>query len=69
MVVLVVFSEVLGVCQGDPLSLMLFEIVMEALSKKMHSAMSSGHLLGFMVGTSANQLMVSHLLVDDMLIF
>ena len=48
---------------------MLFVIVMEALSKALHSAMSSGHLLGFMVGTSANQLMVSHLFADDMLIF
>lgn len=47
--------------QGDPLSSMLFVIVMKALSIMIDKAVSGGFISGFTVGTSANNLlMVSH---------
>lgn len=48
--------------QGDPLSSMLFVIVMKALSIMIDKAVSGGFILGFTVGTSANNMLtVSHL--------
>jgi hypothetical protein len=57
--------------QGDPLSPMLFVIVMEALSRLIDKAIGAGLLSGFSVGEVANvPLEISHLLfADDMLIF
>ena len=50
---------------------MLFDIVMEALSRMLDVAASAGEFSGFSVGSTTGQLvMVSHLLfADDTLIF
>ena len=65
------FPSSRGLRQGDLLSLLLFVIVMEALSRLLDQAVREGLFLGFSVGTmAANPLMVSHLLfADDTLIF
>ena len=65
------FPSSRGLRQGDPLSLLLFVIVMEALSGLLDQAVREGLFLGFSIGILAtNPLMVSHLLfVDDTLIF
>lgn len=57
--------------QGDPLSLLLFVVVMEALSKMMEKAVGEGLLVGFSMGREGrNNLLISHLLfADDTLIF
>ena len=57
--------------QGDPLSLLLFVIVMEALSKMMEKAVGESLLVGFSMGREGrNNLLISHLLfADDTLIF
>lgn len=46
----VFFGNYRGLRQGDPLSLLLFVIVMEAVSKMMDKAVREGHLSGFSVG-------------------
>jgi hypothetical protein len=65
------FSSSRGVRQGDPLSPLLFVVVMEAFSKMMNVAVERELLSGFSVGTRHFELLeVSHLLfVDDTLIF
>ena len=57
--------------QGDPLSPLLFVLVMEAVGRMLDKAVHEGHLSGFHVGDSAGRsLVVSHLLfADDTLIF
>ncbi|XP_075673874.1 uncharacterized protein LOC142643218 [Castanea sativa] len=59
------FGSSRRICQGDPLSLLLFVLVMEALSKMMEKA------VGFSMGREGrNNLLISHLLfADDTLIF
>ena len=65
------FGSSKGLGQEDPLSLLLFAIVMEALSHLLDGAILVGHISGFTVGTRSNtSLMVAHLLfADDTLIF
>ena len=65
------FGSSRGLRQGDPLSLLLFVLVMEAIVKMLVKAVLEGRLSGFNVGVSAGRsLMVSYLFFpDDTLIF
>jgi hypothetical protein len=65
------FSSSRGLQQGDPLSPLLFVIVMEALSKLFIVFVHRGFLSSFSVGSSSNRVLnISHLLfVDDTLVF
>ena len=65
------FGSSSGLRQGNPLFLLLFAIVMEALSRLLDGAVLAGHISGFTVGSRSNTpLMVTHLLfADDTLIF
>jgi hypothetical protein len=65
------FCSSRGLRQGDPLSPLLFVVVMEALSRMLSSSVERGLLSGFSVGSRNNEAMiVSHLLfADDTLIF
>ena len=65
------FGSSRGLRQGGPLSLLLFVIVMEALSWLLDGAVLAGHIFGFTVGPrSHTPLMVTHLhFADDTLIF
>ena len=65
------FGSSRGLQQGDPLSPLLFVLVMEAVGRMLDKAVHEGRLLGFNVGASAGRsLIVSHLLfADDTLIF
>jgi hypothetical protein len=64
------FRSSQGLRQGDPLSPLLFVLVMEAFSRMIYATVDSGLLLGFSVGSSTHDaMMVSHLLfADDTLI-
>jgi hypothetical protein len=65
------FPSSRGIRQGDPLSPMLFVIVMEAFSRLIDKATNAGMLSGFSVGNlDRAPMVVSHLLfADDTLIF
>jgi hypothetical protein len=64
------FSSSRGLRQGDPLSPLLFFIVMEALSKMITATVDRGFFSGFSVGSRPPAVNVSHLLfADDTFIF
>jgi hypothetical protein len=65
------FKSSQGIRQGDPLSPMLFVIVMEGLSRMLDKAIGAGMLSGFAVSRNVNDpLLISHLLfADNTLIF
>jgi hypothetical protein len=65
------FSSWRGLRQGDPLSPLLFVVVMKALSRMMSFTVDKRLLSGFLVGSRNNEeIIMSHLLfVDDTLIF
>ena len=65
------FGSSKGIQQEDPLSPMLFDIVMEALNRMLDVVATAGQFLGSFVGnTASTSMMVSHLLfTNDTLIF
>ncbi|XP_023916416.1 uncharacterized protein LOC112028013 [Quercus suber] len=65
------FESSRGLRKGDPLSPLLFILVMEALGRMLDKAVHDGHMSGFCVGREEGiSLAVSHLLfADDTLIF
>ena len=65
------FGSSRGLRQGDPLSLMLFLVMMEVFSKMMKRAERDGLLRGFRVdGRRGGGVCVSHLLfADDTILF
>ena len=67
----VFFSNSRGIRQSDPISPLLFVIIMEALSSMMVEAEARGLVAGFSIGPVHNLgFSVSHLLfLDDTLIF
>jgi hypothetical protein len=65
------FQSSRGIRQGDPLSPLLFVVVIKAFSRMLYVSMRQGLLSGFSVGLRGNEaLVVNHLLfADDTLIF
>jgi len=65
------FNSTPGLRQGNPLSPLLFVVILEALSWMLIATMDQGNLTGFSVGPrDSDALVVNHLLfADDMLIF
>jgi hypothetical protein len=49
------FQSSQGIRQGDPLSPLLFVVIMEALSRMLNASMLQGLLSGFSVGFMGNE--------------
>ncbi len=65
------FDNSRGLRQGDPLSPMLFLLIMEVLSRMLKMATEEGHIKGFHAGQAAvPRVCISHLLfADDTILF
>jgi len=64
------FNSSRGLRQGDPLSPLLFIVVMEAFCRLLSVTVESGHLSGFSVGSRPPVIKISHLLfANDTLVF
>jgi len=65
------FQSSRGIRQGDPLSRLLFVVVMEVLSRMLNASMLQGLLSGFSVGFGDNEVLVVNnlLFADDALTF
>jgi hypothetical protein len=63
------FNSSRGLRQGDPLSPLLFVVIMEALSKMFSVTIDNGRLLGCSVGYRLPVVNISHLFADDTLAF
>ena len=60
------FGSSRGIRQRDPLSLLLFDVVIEALSHMLDVAVAARQFSGFFVGSAPNtSMMVFHLLFAD----
>ena len=60
------FGRTRGLRQGDPISLLLFVIVMEVLSRLLDGVAQVGHIFSFIVGARSNTpLLLSHPLFMD----
>jgi hypothetical protein len=60
------FTSSRGLRQGDPLSPLLFMVIMEALSRMLVAALEQGSMTGFAVGPRESEaIVVNHLLFAD----
>jgi len=63
------FSSSCGLRHSDPLSLLLFVVVKEALNKMFYVSVERLRLSGFSVGSRLHVVNISHMFVNDTLVF